>query len=166
MRNPSRTSATAAALMIGVSLVTFVAVFGAGIKSAAKGEMGDKIQAHYVVAPDGWTNVSAGSLEAAAKVPGVTVASGVRQSVAEVGNETDRRQRIAAGQHFQAPLQGRLDGLCRRRHDALQPQALLEKGARFVEVADLVNIHCSAGLRRRRPLLTVPGFRREDNVHR
>jgi putative ABC transport system permease protein len=87
MRNPSRTSATAAALMIGVSLVTFVAVFGAGIKSAAKGEMGDKIQARYVVAPDGWTNVSAGSLEAASKVPGVTVASGVRQSMAELDDD-------------------------------------------------------------------------------
>ena len=74
MRNPSRTSATAAALMIGVSLVTFVAVFGAGIKSAAKGEMADKIQARYVVAPDGWANVSAGSLEAASQKLGVALA--------------------------------------------------------------------------------------------
>jgi putative ABC transport system permease protein len=87
MRNPSRTSATAAALMIGVSLVTFVAVFGAGIKSAAKGELADKIQARYVVAPDGWSTVSAGSLDAAAKVPGVTVASGVRQSMAQVDDD-------------------------------------------------------------------------------
>jgi putative ABC transport system permease protein len=87
MRNPSRTSATAAALMIGVSLVTFVAVFGAGIKSAAKGEIGDKIAASYVVAPDGWSAVSAPALDAAAKVPGVTVASGVRQSMAKVGSD-------------------------------------------------------------------------------
>ena len=93
MRNPSRTSATAAALMIGVSLVTFVAVFGAGIKSAAKGEMGDKIQASYVVAPDGWSTVSAGSLAAASKVPGVTVASGVRQSMAAGRRRRDPRRR-------------------------------------------------------------------------
>jgi putative ABC transport system permease protein len=41
MRNPARTSATAAALMIGVALVTFVAVFGAGVKSAARSEISD-----------------------------------------------------------------------------------------------------------------------------
>jgi putative ABC transport system permease protein len=87
MRNPSRTSATAAALMIGVSLVTFVAVFGAGIKSAARGEMSDKIAASYVVAPDGWSTVSAPALQAAAKVPGVTAASGVIQSLARVGKD-------------------------------------------------------------------------------
>jgi putative ABC transport system permease protein len=82
MRNPARTSATAAALMIGVSLVTFVAVFGSGIKSAARGEMTDKIAASYVVAPDGWSTVSPGALAAAAKVPGVSAASGVLQSTA------------------------------------------------------------------------------------
>jgi putative ABC transport system permease protein len=101
MRNPSRTSATAAALMIGVSLVTFVAVFGAGIKSAAKGEMGDKIQSRYVVAPEGWSTVSAGSLEAASKVPGVTAASGVRQSMAQVDDDeipVDGIDPVTAGQ--------------------------------------------------------------------
>src|SRR5262249_29150108 len=87
MRNPSRTSATAAALMIGVSLVTFVAVFGAGIKSAARGEMTDKITASYVVAPDGWSTVSSSALNSAAKVPGVTDASGVIQSMARVGKD-------------------------------------------------------------------------------
>jgi putative ABC transport system permease protein len=87
MRNPSRTSATAAALMIGVALVTFVAVFGAGIKSAAKGEIADKLAANYVVAPDGWAAVSSKALDAAGRVPGVTVTSGVRQSFAKVGED-------------------------------------------------------------------------------
>jgi putative ABC transport system permease protein len=87
MRNPSRTSATAAALMIGVSLVTFVAVFGAGIKSAARGEISDKIAASYIVAPDGWSAVSAKALDTAAKVPGVTAASGIVQSMAKVGKD-------------------------------------------------------------------------------
>jgi putative ABC transport system permease protein len=88
MRNPARTSATAAALMIGVSLVTFVAVFGAGIKSAARSEIGDKINASYIVAPDGWSAVSASALDAAANVPGVTASSGVVQSQAKVDEDT------------------------------------------------------------------------------
>ena len=33
-RNPSRTAATAAALMIGLALVTFVTVFAAGLKAS------------------------------------------------------------------------------------------------------------------------------------
>jgi len=73
--------------MIGVSLVTFVAVFGSGIKSAARGEMADKIAANYVVAPDGWSTVSPGALSAAAKVPGVTASSGIVQSMAKVGKD-------------------------------------------------------------------------------
>jgi putative ABC transport system permease protein len=62
-------------------------VFGAGIKSAARGEMSDKIAASYVVAPDGWSTVSASALNTAAKVPGVTDASGVIQSFAQVGKD-------------------------------------------------------------------------------
>ena len=39
MRAPGRTAATAAALMIGIALVTFVAVLGARAKNASTGEM-------------------------------------------------------------------------------------------------------------------------------
>jgi putative ABC transport system permease protein len=65
-----------------------VAVFGAGIKSAARSEIGDKINASYIVAPDGWSAVSASALDAAANVPGVTASSGVVQSQAKVDEDT------------------------------------------------------------------------------
>jgi len=32
MRNPSRTASTASALMIGLALITFVAILGAGLR--------------------------------------------------------------------------------------------------------------------------------------
>ena len=65
--------------------------------------------------------------------------------MAEVSDKADRRQRVAACQHFQAPLQGRFDGLRRGRHDALQPQSLLEKSARLIEIA--ASLGCSARCR-------------------
>src|SRR5204863_1355711 len=34
MRNPSRTASTASALMIGLALITFVAILGAGLRSS------------------------------------------------------------------------------------------------------------------------------------
>ena len=49
VRNPSRTAATAAALMIGLALVTFVAVLGAGLIGTARSDVRDQISADHVV---------------------------------------------------------------------------------------------------------------------
>src|SRR3954451_14190936 len=56
MRNPARTATTAAALMIGVALVTFVAVLGQGLKSSFSDSLDAQLAANYVVtAQDGFT---------------------------------------------------------------------------------------------------------------
>jgi putative ABC transport system permease protein len=56
MRNPARTATTAAALMIGVALVTFVAVLGQGLKSSFSDSLDKQLAANYVVtAQDGFT---------------------------------------------------------------------------------------------------------------
>ena len=49
MRNPGRTASTAAALMIGLALVTVVAVLGAGLKATTKNAVTDQVRADYVV---------------------------------------------------------------------------------------------------------------------
>ena len=49
VRNPGRTASTAAALMIGLTLVTVVAVLGAGITAATKTAITDQVHADYVV---------------------------------------------------------------------------------------------------------------------
>ena len=51
-RNPRRTSSTAAALMIGVALVSMVAVVGASIKDTFRGLLDDAVEADYFVRPD------------------------------------------------------------------------------------------------------------------
>ena len=51
MRNPRRTSATAAALMIGITLVGVVAILAASIKSSASHTIQDTLRADFVVTP-------------------------------------------------------------------------------------------------------------------
>src|SRR5205814_3200725 len=90
-RNPSRTAATAAALMIGLALVTFVAVLASGLESSTKDDLTRQVRSDYVVVPD--TRTSAAFFDAAtgpalASVAGVTRVSAVRSDKARVLGST------------------------------------------------------------------------------
>ena len=87
LRNPRRTASTAAALMIGLTLVTVVAVLGAGMNASTKNAVSDQLRADYVV--DGREGVpfSAAQGDEAARVPGVTAASQVRADKALLDGE-------------------------------------------------------------------------------
>jgi putative ABC transport system permease protein len=77
-RNPGRTAVTAAALMIGVTLVTFVAVFAQGLKHSFRVAIEDQLQTDYVVtSKDGFTPFDPSSTGALDRVPG-TIVSDVR----------------------------------------------------------------------------------------
>ena len=88
VRNPSRTAATAAALMIGLALVTFVSVLGAGLIGTARSDVRDQISAsHVVTASDGYGPVSpAAGRRLSAALPGGVVSS-VREDRARVAGE-------------------------------------------------------------------------------
>ncbi|HET9323015.1 MAG TPA: FtsX-like permease family protein [Gaiellaceae bacterium] len=85
LRNPGRTAATAAALMIGLALVTFVAVLSTSMKASNRGAIEDQIVADYVVtSQDGFTPFVAAAGTQAAGAPGVELASDVRAEVGKV----------------------------------------------------------------------------------
>lgn len=88
VRNPSRTAATAAALMIGLALVTFVSVLGAGLTDTARSDVREQISAAYVVtATDGYGPVSpAAGRDLSAALPG-SVVSSVREDRARVAGD-------------------------------------------------------------------------------
>ena len=91
-RNPRRTAATAAALMIGVALVSLVAVIGHGMRQSTTGEIEKSIGASHVIqSQDGWSGVDPAALEAAAGAPGVSVATGLRQ---DEGRAFDDKLRV------------------------------------------------------------------------
>ncbi len=53
MRNPKRTASTAAALMIGVALVTVIGTVGASIRSTLSRVIDQSVKADYIVSPSG-----------------------------------------------------------------------------------------------------------------
>jgi putative ABC transport system permease protein len=79
MRNPARTASTASALMIGLALVTLVAVLAAGLKSTFESHVNQLFKGDYALtATNNFSPISIASAEAVRKVPGVEVVSGVR----------------------------------------------------------------------------------------
>ncbi len=65
LRNPGRTASTAAALMIGLALVTVVATLGAGLRGSAESAVKKQVKADFVVtAKDGGGSFSSASDEA------------------------------------------------------------------------------------------------------
>ena len=78
-RDPQRTASTAAALMIGLALVTFVAVLGAGLRSSFESAVNELFHADYALtAQNNFTPLPTPAADALRDVPGVTVVSGVR----------------------------------------------------------------------------------------
>ena len=85
IRDPGRTASTAAALMIGIALVTFVGVLAQGLRVSNSDAIEEQIQADLVVtSQDGYSEFPAAVGDAAAEIEGTDVVSNVRQDVAEV----------------------------------------------------------------------------------
>jgi putative ABC transport system permease protein len=82
-RNPARTAATAAALMIYLALVTFVAVLGHGMRTSVTNGVDRVVRADFVVtADDGISSLPPAVGEAIAELPEVVTVSSVRQDSA------------------------------------------------------------------------------------
>lgn len=84
-RNPSRTAVTAAALMIGLALVTFVTVFAAGLKGSVAQAIDENFEGGLVIQnTDGFSPIPAGAAAAARKAPGVERVATIRSTEAEL----------------------------------------------------------------------------------
>jgi putative ABC transport system permease protein len=83
MRHPGRTAATAAALLVGVALVTAVTVVAQGLKDVSTGTLERRVQAGAVIgASDGWSPIDPAVERAALGVPGVVSVTSLRQDAA------------------------------------------------------------------------------------
>jgi putative ABC transport system permease protein len=77
-RNPARTATTAAALMIGLALITFVAVLAQGARASLTDAVDKQFLGDYALA-GGDGGVGDAALRAAEKAPGVETVSGVKE---------------------------------------------------------------------------------------
>jgi putative ABC transport system permease protein len=80
MRSPRRTAQTSSALMVGLALVSTIAVFGASLSKSATASVDNAISAQYIVTNS--NNAGSGQFSnsvatAASRVPGVTAVSTV-----------------------------------------------------------------------------------------
>ena len=104
-RNPGRTAATAAALMIGIALVTFISVLANGLRVSNSDAISRQIASNLIVtSQDGYSEFPADAGEAAAGAAGVVAASDVRQELAQIdgdgSNLTGLDARIAEAYSF------------------------------------------------------------------
>jgi putative ABC transport system permease protein len=85
VRNPDRTASTAAALMVGLALVTVVAVLGAGLLNADKDSLRQQVRADYVVtSKNGFDPFPTAAGDAVVGVEGVQTVSNVLNEHARV----------------------------------------------------------------------------------
>jgi ABC-type antimicrobial peptide transport system permease subunit len=104
-RNPGRTAATAAALMIGIALVTFISVLAYGLRVSNSDAIERQIQSDLIVtSQDGYSEFPAAVGDAVAGLPGVQTVSNVRQDIAQIdgdgSNLTGLDDRVADVYHF------------------------------------------------------------------
>ena len=78
VRNPSRTASTAAAVMIGLALITFVAVIGQGVRSSFSSSVDQLFVGDYAHQRRRRAPLTSKVALAAAKAPGVAAVSEVR----------------------------------------------------------------------------------------
>lgn len=88
LRNPGRTAATAAALMIGLALVTFIAVLSDGMKASNRDAIESQVIADYVVtSQSGFEPFVAAAGDAVARAPAAQLATDVRAEVARLAGK-------------------------------------------------------------------------------
>jgi putative ABC transport system permease protein len=149
MRNPARTASTAAALMIGLALVTAVGVLASGLKSTFEHAVDTQFKGNYALTSEnGFTPTGIASENALKTVPGVEVVSGVR---AGEGRMLGHRVSVTAV----APNVGRVINIDWRQGGPAVPAQLGRAGA-FVDHKYAKKHHLTLGS----PLsLLTPGGR-------
>jgi putative ABC transport system permease protein len=90
-RNPARTASTASALMIGLALVTFVAIFGQGLRSSFEGAVNKLFIGDYALtSTNTFTPIAAEAGQALVGKPGINDVSAIRAGSARyLGSSND-----------------------------------------------------------------------------
>jgi putative ABC transport system permease protein len=97
-RNPQRTASTASALMIGLALVTFVAVLSAGIIANFKGAVNDLFTGDYAItAQNNFSPIPISAGEAVTRAPGVLAVGDVRTGQGRVLSSNEQLTAVNPG---------------------------------------------------------------------
>ena len=135
-RAPGRTAATAAALMIGLALVTFISVLANGMKGSNRDAIEKQVTAQYLVtSTDGFTPFPTTIGDAVARSPVVTTASSIREGLAKLSGSGGDLTGIDPGTIASVYKFDWVDGSDQTIQDLTGNGAILEK--QFAEDKDL-----------------------------
>jgi putative ABC transport system permease protein len=97
-RNPQRTASTAAALMIGLALVTLVATLASGITASFRGAVNDIFTSDYAItAQNNYSPFPISVSQAAAQTPGVSAVGAVRTGETRIFGSTEYSTAVTPG---------------------------------------------------------------------
>ena len=98
MRSPRRTAQTASALMVGLALVSTIAVFGASLSKSATSSVDEAVSADYIItsSSQGSGGFSSSVAPVAARIPGVTAVSSVYGGEFELGQDLSGLTAVSA----------------------------------------------------------------------
>jgi putative ABC transport system permease protein len=97
-RNPQRTASTASALMIGLALVTLVAVIAAGITKSFRGAVDDLwISGYAITAQNNFDPIPIAAGNAAARTPGIQAIANVRGGDALIFRKVHQATAVNSG---------------------------------------------------------------------
>lgn len=88
-RNPRRTSATAAALVVGLALVSLVAIFAHSVKTSVRSSLADSVRADFIISAPGFTAFAPRVELIAASVPTVDDIVALRFANARVDGQAE-----------------------------------------------------------------------------
>jgi putative ABC transport system permease protein len=97
LRNPRRTGATAAALMIGLSLVAALSVVSSSLLASASQELDTSVGADFIITANGSLPVTPQALAAVRSAPGLAHVTENKELQASVDGKSGRLDFIAAG---------------------------------------------------------------------
>jgi putative ABC transport system permease protein len=98
LRSPTRTAAAAAALMIGLALVTFVAVLASGLKQSFEDAVKEQFAGDYALtSQNGFTPTDVSSAQAVRKLPQASAVVGVRAGLGKAFGQQKSVSAIDSG---------------------------------------------------------------------
>jgi putative ABC transport system permease protein len=86
-RAPRRTSATAAALMIGVALVSAAAVFASSLRATFTEILEESVKADYIITDESFQGLPPAAAQALAEVPELSAVTAVRGAIAQIDGD-------------------------------------------------------------------------------
>jgi putative ABC transport system permease protein len=95
MRSPRRTAQTSSALMVGLALVSTIAVFGASLSRSATSSVDEAISADYIITGSDNGGFSSSVSTEAARIPGVASVSTVYSGQFELRNSLESMTAIS-----------------------------------------------------------------------